>query len=112
MRRNFSWKSPFKSSVRTLSQGFLPVRDLFQASLCDLVEKRSAAVRQNFVLVLVVVPVLEKAVWSDVESILWTGVGRLSHRDRVIDRGRDDCIKIAPPSEPDRRFSRIRLSSR
>jgi hypothetical protein len=41
-----------------------------------LVEKRSAAVRQNFVLVLLVVPVLEKAVWSDVESILWTGVGR------------------------------------
>jgi hypothetical protein len=29
-----------------------------------LVEKRSAAVRQNFVLVLLVVPVLEKAVWS------------------------------------------------
>ena len=29
----------------------------------------------------------------------------------MIDRGRDDGIKIAPPSEPDRRFSRIRLSS-
>jgi hypothetical protein len=28
------------------------------------------------------------------------------------DRGRDDGIKIAPPSEPDRRFSRIRLSRR
>jgi hypothetical protein len=28
------------------------------------------------------------------------------------DRGRDDCIKIAPPSEPDGRFSRIRLSRR
>ena len=26
------------------------------------------------------------------------------------DRGRDDYIKVAPPSEPDRRFSRIRLS--
>ena len=26
------------------------------------------------------------------------------------DRGRDDVIKVAPPSEPDRRFSRIRLS--
>jgi hypothetical protein len=30
----------------------------------------------------------------------------------MIDRGRDDGIKVAPPSEPDRRFSRIRLSSR
>ena len=29
----------------------------------------------------------------------------------MIDRGRDDHIKVAPPSEPDRRFSRIRLSS-
>ena len=28
------------------------------------------------------------------------------------DRGRDDCIRVAPPSEPDRRFSRIRLSRR
>jgi hypothetical protein len=28
------------------------------------------------------------------------------------DRGRDDGIKVAPPSEPDRRFSRIRLSRR
>jgi hypothetical protein len=30
----------------------------------------------------------------------------------VKDRGRDDGIKVAPPSEPDRRFSRIRLSRR
>ena len=30
----------------------------------------------------------------------------------MIDRGRDACIKVAPPSEPDRRFSRIRLSRR
>jgi hypothetical protein len=30
----------------------------------------------------------------------------------MIDRGRDDCIRVAPPSEPDRRFSRIRLSRR
>ena len=30
----------------------------------------------------------------------------------MIDRGRDDGIKVAPPSEPDRRFSRIRLSRR
>ena len=30
----------------------------------------------------------------------------------MIDRGRDDCIKVAPPSEPDRRVSRIRLSRR
>ena len=32
-------------------------------------------------------------------------------RDTPIDRGRDDGIDVAPPSEPDRRFSRIRLSS-
>ena len=36
----------------------------------------------------------------------------LSRRDWMIDRGRDDGIKVAPPSEPDRRVSRIRLSSR
>jgi hypothetical protein len=30
----------------------------------------------------------------------------------VIDRGRGGGIKVAPPSEPDRRFSRIRLSRR
>ena len=30
----------------------------------------------------------------------------------MSDRGRDDCIKSTPPSEPDRRFSRIRLSRR
>jgi hypothetical protein len=30
----------------------------------------------------------------------------------MIDRGRGDGIKVAPPSEPDRRFSRIRLSRR
>jgi hypothetical protein len=35
----------------------------------------------------------------------------LSRRDVMKDRGRDDCIGVAPPSEPDRRFSRIRLSS-
>jgi hypothetical protein len=30
----------------------------------------------------------------------------------MIDRGRDDGITVAPPSEPDGRFSRIRLSRR
>jgi hypothetical protein len=35
-----------------------------------------------------------------------------SRRDGTIDRGRDDGIKVAPPTEPDRRFSRIRLSRR
>jgi hypothetical protein len=34
----------------------------------------------------------------------------VSRRDHRIDRGRDDYIKVAPPYEPDRRFSRIRLS--
>src|SRR5260221_1919217 len=33
-------------------------------------------------------------------------------RHDSTDRGRDDGIKVAPPSEPDRRFSRIRLSRR
>jgi hypothetical protein len=28
------------------------------------------------------------------------------------DRGRDEGLNLAPPSEPDGRFSRIRLSSR
>jgi hypothetical protein len=36
---------------------------------------------------------------------------RPDHSCKRSDRGRDDGIKVAPPSEPDRRFSRIRLSS-
>ena len=30
----------------------------------------------------------------------------------MIDRGRGDGVTVAPPSEPDGRFSRIRLSRR
>jgi hypothetical protein len=35
----------------------------------------------------------------------------MSRRDGAIDRGRDHVFKVAPPSEPDWRISRIRLSS-
>jgi hypothetical protein len=45
-------------------------------------------------------------------GVLAGGMGTFSRRDQVNDRGRDDCIKVAPPSEPDRRVSRIRLSRR